>query len=39
VKALIDYNATVEACLMKEDSKAAARRAQWRFIFGSTFPI
>lgn len=39
VKALTDYNFAVEACNMQNDNSAALRRAKWRTVFGTTFPI
>jgi hypothetical protein len=39
LKALTDYNIAVEACNMQADDKAAQRRAKWRTVFGTTFPI
>lgn len=39
VKALTDYNIAVDACGLQADDKAAQRRAKWRAVFGTTFPI
>jgi hypothetical protein len=39
IKALTDFNIAVEACNMQKDDKAAPRRAKWRTVFGTTFPI
>ncbi|TIV42638.1 MAG: nucleotidyltransferase, partial [Mesorhizobium sp.] len=39
LKALTDYNIAVEACNIQTDEKAAQRRAKWRSVFGTTFPI
>jgi hypothetical protein len=38
-KALTDYNIAVDACALQSDDKAAQRRAKWRSVFGSTFPL
>jgi hypothetical protein len=39
LKALTDYGTAVAACNMQDDSKASARKAKWRTVFGSAFPI
>lgn len=37
-KARADYNNAIVACGLTGDENGAARRAKWRYIFGSTFP-
>lgn len=38
-KALVDYNISVAACALQKDDEGPQRRAKWRSVFGTKFPV